>query len=343
MNNNIIAVIIPIKNEMEGLSELVKSLLSQSMPPDEIIFTDAGSTDGSAEILKTLAGEYKQIKYISAPGAFPGAGRNIAIQNTTANIIAQIDGGNLPENEWLEMLCRPILTGEADYVIGNIKIMPVWKYFFGFRFNIGEVYGASIYRELRTEKSLDGGASVAYSREVWENVGGFMENLRGGEDRFFAEKVAKSKVRIAFVSNAYIYWQIGPSLRDIIKRQIYYQMAKFRKHHTFSKYRRTFLLPLLFIFMGLIAFFFRFFWVIILASASLYWLLRCRNVLKIHNKRSPAKKSLRETLFVSGTVAFIEFIHIFSKIIGTAYGLTELKRRRISIKEIDNYLNYTDG
>jgi glycosyltransferase involved in cell wall biosynthesis len=333
-----IAVVIPIKNEKEGLSELAEHLLKQTLVPDEIIFVDAGSTDGSIEILKNLSEDYKQIRLLIAPGAFPGVGRNIGIKNTDADIIAQIDGGNLPNNCWLDKICAPIVAKKADYVVGGIKIMPIWKNLLGVHFNIGEVYGASLYGKFQDEKNIGGGACVAYRREIWEKVGGFPEFCRLGEDPIFAMKVMNLKVKTAFVSDAYIYWQIGPKLVNIVERQIRYQKAKFRKPKSILKFKGTLLLPTLILIIALLSFFLRHLWIAMLGILLVYWLRKCVKAFKVYRTHIPERISGRKYFVILGSIAFIEFIHILSKALGTVLGIGELKNRKQFIKMMNNYL-----
>ena len=179
-----IAVIIPVLNERYGLVELLESLRCQISPQDEIIVADAGSTDGTPEIVQEASAKDPRIRLIKAPGAMPGAGRNVAIRNTDARIIAQVDGRNLPCENWLYEITRPIINGEVDYVTGNSLIMPQVRKICGVCFDLNALYGAGIFRgpSLRRPSSTEaeenmanapaGGDSVAYKREIWERAGG---------------------------------------------------------------------------------------------------------------------------------------------------------------------------
>ncbi|NQT93633.1 MAG: glycosyltransferase, partial [Lentisphaerae bacterium] len=168
------AVIVPIRNEIRGLRELAAALLEQVSPDDEIVFVDAGSTDGSRELVRDLAREDSRIRLIEAPGAFPGHARNEGIARTQAEIIAQIDGANMPEPGWFPRIIEPILRGDADYVTGNVELLPIPAHVLGRTLDLAEVYGFSLFRETRNrfpesgaEKVVAGGASVAYRREIW--------------------------------------------------------------------------------------------------------------------------------------------------------------------------------
>jgi glycosyltransferase involved in cell wall biosynthesis len=73
-----ISVICTVKNEGEAIRPLLDSLIQQSLPPDEIVVCDGGSTDNTLEILA----EYKAwlpLHIIVVPGANISEGRNQAI------------------------------------------------------------------------------------------------------------------------------------------------------------------------------------------------------------------------------------------------------------------------
>jgi glycosyltransferase involved in cell wall biosynthesis len=219
-------VIVPVRNEMAGLGELVRALRGQAGPDDEIVFVDAGSTDGTDALLREQARGDPRVRVVSAPGAYPGAARNAGIRLTDAGIIAQIDGGNMPEKDWLPKIVAPILGGEADYVSGDVEFMKAPRRVLGLAVDAGEIYGVTLFRgpNARLRKNQQGrfipagGASAAYRREVWERAGGFPEWLRFGEDPLFVERVMQQDPRVAVAEDAMVYWQIGPGLRQLAER-----------------------------------------------------------------------------------------------------------------------------
>lgn len=58
MSTQSISVIIPTLNEATQLPMLLDALQSQTRPPDEIIITDAGSKDGTAELARRRKVEF---------------------------------------------------------------------------------------------------------------------------------------------------------------------------------------------------------------------------------------------------------------------------------------------
>src|SRR5579864_2467986 len=85
-----ISLIVPVRNEAATLGSFLDSL-SQSVAPLEMIFVDAGSTDDSAQLLRSA--ESPGIRLVEAGPAFPGRARNIGIQQATTPWIAMTDAG----------------------------------------------------------------------------------------------------------------------------------------------------------------------------------------------------------------------------------------------------------
>mgnify|MGYP001341147773 CR=1 FL=1 len=63
------SIITPVRNRVKYLEETIKSVLNQSALKNDIelefIIIDGASDDGTLEIIKKYAEDYKNIKYIS--------------------------------------------------------------------------------------------------------------------------------------------------------------------------------------------------------------------------------------------------------------------------------------
>ncbi len=83
--NPTVAVIIPTFNRAHCVGEAIQSVLDQTVPADEIIVIDDGSTDNTAEV---LAGFGDRITVIRQPNAGVSAARNAGIARATSEWIA---------------------------------------------------------------------------------------------------------------------------------------------------------------------------------------------------------------------------------------------------------------
>lgn len=86
-----ISVLMPVYNAEAFLEETLESILSQTLPPYEIIALDDGSTDGSAAILE----KRKEIRLIRSGHRGVNRARNLLIREAAGDIVAFMDADDL--------------------------------------------------------------------------------------------------------------------------------------------------------------------------------------------------------------------------------------------------------
>lgn len=91
-----VSVIIPVYNGERFLAEALESVLGQTLPPDEVIVVDDGSTDGSAEIVAQIkATSPVPIQLIHQSNQGPAAARNTGLQHAAGSFIAFQDADDI--------------------------------------------------------------------------------------------------------------------------------------------------------------------------------------------------------------------------------------------------------
>jgi glycosyltransferase involved in cell wall biosynthesis len=107
-----ISVIIPVYNGERFLAEAIQSVLDQTLPPDEIIVVNDGSTDGTATIVARLAASAPlPIRYIYQENRGASAARNAGIRLAQGRILAFQDADDI----WLpQKQVRQLALLEAD-------------------------------------------------------------------------------------------------------------------------------------------------------------------------------------------------------------------------------------
>ena len=339
------ALAIPIKNERKGLPLLVEALRKQLSRSDEMIFVDAGSTDGGLELLRQYAAKDTRIKVYVSEGAYSGKGRNVAIEHTDADIIAHIDGGNLPDERWLSELVKPILKGQADYVMGNVKFMPIHRTILGMKIDMAPVYGASLFRVRGRRGPVKhdapaGGASVAYKREIWKKAHGLPDWLPSGEDPVFARKVMQQDIGVAFVDKAVLYWQIGPSITDFLRRHIRNQMMLFRTPESVRRGLGVIIVHLCVLTAVVASFIFPVLWKV--PVAFLLVMLARQNAKSIKTYTHSFRKEYcpSNRLFAIALFPFLDLAGILVRVVATVRGLISLRRgSRDWTTRVEEYLS----
>jgi glycosyltransferase involved in cell wall biosynthesis len=113
--NPFVSVIIPIYNARDWLSECLDSVVSQTLENIEIICVNDGSTDESAEILKSYQALDQRIVVINQENQGQGSARNKGIDIARGEYLAFLDADDFFFPQTLEKL----------YIISNINKLDV--------------------------------------------------------------------------------------------------------------------------------------------------------------------------------------------------------------------------
>lgn len=89
-------VVITCHNNSDTIAEAVFSCLQQTLPFDEIVVVDDGSSDDSLQKLKVLADRYSALRLLPLQGSIgPAAAREMGIRHLTTDFFTQLDGDDL--------------------------------------------------------------------------------------------------------------------------------------------------------------------------------------------------------------------------------------------------------
>jgi glycosyltransferase involved in cell wall biosynthesis len=113
-----ISVIIPVFNTEKYLAQAIKSVLEQTVQPDEIIVVDDGSTDKSVEVARHFE---PRIKIITQQNKGAGAARNAGIKQASGEYLAFLDADDLwVENKLKQQLSYLENHPETDMIFGIV-------------------------------------------------------------------------------------------------------------------------------------------------------------------------------------------------------------------------------
>lgn len=117
MNKPKISVIVPVYNVKAYLEQCISSICKQSLQEIEIICVDDGSTDGSVEILRSLAKEDTRIQVIEQENKGAGAARNNGMRAATGDFLIFLDSDDFFEPVMLEKAYEQIEAYQGDFVV----------------------------------------------------------------------------------------------------------------------------------------------------------------------------------------------------------------------------------
>jgi glycosyltransferase involved in cell wall biosynthesis len=216
-----ISVVTTVRDDREALRELLDALERQSRRPDEVVVVDAGSQDGTIELLeRRRADGTLPISIVSAAGANISAGRNVGIRRAAHDRIACTDAGCIPAPQWLAAFATALES--ADFAAGVFRVDA--------RTPFEQCLAAALYpdpAEIGDDRAIvtvshrlfgrsfgianATGRSMAFSRAAWERAGGFPEELFAGEDVAFSAAMVRSGVPATLVPSAEVCWRPRPT------------------------------------------------------------------------------------------------------------------------------------
>jgi len=211
---NNVSVITTVFNEGRNIADMLLSLRAQSRLPSEVVIVDAGSSDGTTEIIERMSRDAPfPIRLIVAPGANRSRGRNLAIAAARGPLIAATDAGCRAEPRWLEYLLQPLENAEAEVASGFYQAEAATP--------LEAVIAAlTVPQEgdINPDTFLPSSRSVAFLKQAWEKVQGYPENYECAEDTRFDLSLRQAGFRFKFVPQAKVRWRMQGSLSRLYRQ-----------------------------------------------------------------------------------------------------------------------------
>jgi len=113
MNTSLVSVIVPAYNAQAFIGETIQSVINQTYSDWEMLIVDDGSTDETAEVVKTYLGD-PRIKYFHQSNQERSAARNHGIRRASGEYIAFLDADDL----WLPDKLRR----QVDYLNNHPEV-----------------------------------------------------------------------------------------------------------------------------------------------------------------------------------------------------------------------------
>jgi len=222
-----VSVIMTVLNEARDIERGVASLLALDPPAAEVVVVDGGSEDGTWKLLTAMQAcdarlvairdETCNLKHSAGPIS---RGRNVAIATAKSDVIACADAGCTYAHDWLSNLTGRIVAGEAEYALGGSCLDPV-------EHTVWDVASAPFLgvklAPNEPQKSCTA-RSMAFTKDLWQRVGGFPENVVLGEDTLF-DIAARRQTLPAFVNNAKAFYRPGNTFAQACRQLARYAFS----------------------------------------------------------------------------------------------------------------------
>jgi glycosyltransferase involved in cell wall biosynthesis len=221
MEKDKISIVIPVLNSKQYLAQCLNSIIAaiENYGPAELIIIDNGSTDGSYEMLVSHYAWIARIEQVT--NTTISAIRNFGARMASGKYISFIDSDCIIPENYLSHLVQTFeaVNTDAAGCMVDLPPSPHWI--------------EKTWQELH-EHPKDGyvhflnSGNFAVRKAVFEQSGGFDENLRTGEDAEYCQRLTASGFKI-YQSRAIraMHLRNPKSLRAFFSKNVWHALGMF--------------------------------------------------------------------------------------------------------------------
>ncbi len=220
----LITAIIPLYNGRDFIREALESILSQTLPPDEIIVVDDGSTDDGADIVLEMIKTHP-IRLLRKPNGGQSSARNTGVKHAHGDLIALLDQDDIWYPHHLATLVEPFAESRPTalgWSYSNLDRIDhdgsmLIKSFIGAtgtshpKTNLMQCLGEDMY--VLPSASL-------ISRKAFQEIGGFDETLSGYEDDDLFLRLFRAGYENVYIDTPLSKWRIYPTSTSYSPRMV---------------------------------------------------------------------------------------------------------------------------
>ena len=212
----LVSVLITAYNAEPWIAETLGSAVGQTWRTLEVVVVDDGSTDGTLDVIRTIAGEHTDVvRVVAQENRGACAARNRALTEARGDFIQYLDADDLIEPDKIERQMRQLETEPH----GTIAAGP-WVRFYGDDpSTVDKTQRGPDWRDYEPAtdwlvQSWEGQGTIPSfawltPRHVVEQAGSWNEGLLRNQDGEYFARVLINARKIAFVEGAWGYYRSG--------------------------------------------------------------------------------------------------------------------------------------
>jgi glycosyltransferase involved in cell wall biosynthesis len=217
-----ISVIIPTYNGAHKILNVLRALENQSRMPEEIIVVIDGSTDGTADLIRSHHFDLPSLRIVEQANGGRAQVRNRGAQEAKSELLVFFDDDMIPDNDCVRMHFEHHQKHMVPGILtGGLK-EPIRDEFSGFKSWLNDKWTGPLLDLGDAPMSDDnfyitaGNFSILAS--LFSQMHGFDQRLTDSEDFDLATRAMKKGVSLYFGLNAWAYHNESMNCRQYIRR-----------------------------------------------------------------------------------------------------------------------------
>ena len=217
-----VSLIIPALEAGAYIGSLISALGEQTLLPSEIIIIDSSSSDRTVEIATAIG---CMVKVIEKEKFNHGGTRNMGATIASGDVLVFMTQDALPVNTYFLMnLIQPII--DDDQVVATTArqipyhhASPLEKFARSFNYPpVPYIRNFDDIDHLGVKAFFFSNVASAIRKDIFEEVGGFPDNVIMNEDMMFCAKVLQKGYSVAYVANAIVIHSHHYTIRQTFNR-----------------------------------------------------------------------------------------------------------------------------
>jgi glycosyltransferase involved in cell wall biosynthesis/SAM-dependent methyltransferase len=223
-----VTAVMPVRNEAASLRRSLASLVAQDWPPErfEILVVDGASTDGTADVARTIAATSRTtVRVLANPRRTAAAAMNVGVAAARGDVIVRLDGHAEAAPDFVRRGVEALARTGADCVGGPIVTVGdgatgrAVAVAMRSRFGVG---GAAFRSPTDRARDVDTVAFPAYRRDVFARFGNFDETFVRNQDDEFHLRMTRAGARIVLVPEIRSTYRCRSSLAALARQYFGY-------------------------------------------------------------------------------------------------------------------------
>jgi glycosyltransferase involved in cell wall biosynthesis len=213
--------VIPVFNEAHYVEDAIRTVLAQDYAGEkEVVLALGPSTDGTTELVEAIAAGDPRISTVRNPAAAIPVGMNRALEVAKHPIIVRIDAHSEPSPDYTRRAVAALErtgagnVGGIQQARGKARFQRAVARAYNSRFGLG----GGAYHGGGEEGPAESAYLGVFRRAVLDEVGGYDESLRRGEDWELNLRIRRAGHKVWFDPTLIVTYWPRENLRKLVRQ-----------------------------------------------------------------------------------------------------------------------------